>query len=57
MKAKSKMIIEKKTGEKYASKSAMMKHEKNETMPERLKEYGKKKTPSVKAMPKKMVKK
>lgn len=57
MKAKSKMIIEKKTGEKYTSKSAMMKHEKNESMPERLKEYGKKKTPAVKVMTKKIVKK
>lgn len=57
MKAKSKMIIEKKTGEKYASKSAMMKHEKNEPMPERLREVAKKKTPAVKVMPKKIVKK
>lgn len=29
-------------GEKYASKKAMMKHEKNEPMSARIKEYGKK---------------
>lgn len=52
MKAKSKMIIEKKTGEKYASKAAMKKHEKSESMQERLKEYGKTKTPAVKKMKK-----
>ena len=38
-----KKIVEKKTGEKYASKSAKAKHEKSESMQERLKEYGKKK--------------
>lgn len=38
-----KMITEKKTGEKYASKSAMMKHEKSEGSKEMMKEYGAKK--------------
>ena len=38
-------------GEKYASKKAMMKHEKNESPAMRMKEYGKK------AMVKKAVKK
>lgn len=38
-----KKIVEKKTGEKYASKAAKMKHEKSESMQERLREYGKKK--------------
>lgn len=42
MAAKKKMIVEKKTGEKYASKAAMKKHEKSESKAERLKEYGKK---------------
>ena len=40
-------------GEKYASKSAMKKHEKTEGAKERMKEYGSAK----KAMPKKMGKK
>lgn len=49
-------------GEKYASKSAMMKHEKNEGPAARLKEYGSKtggmkKTSAKKATPKKMGKK
>lgn len=39
--AAKKMIIEKKTGEKYASKTAMKKHEKTESKAERIKEYGK----------------
>lgn len=38
-----KMITEKKTGEKYASKSAKMKHEKGEGLKEMMKEYGPKK--------------
>jgi hypothetical protein len=38
-----KKVTEKATGEKYASKSAMMKHEKTEGKKERMKEYGKKK--------------
>lgn len=38
-----KKIVEKKTGEKYASKAAKAKHEKSESMQERLREYGKKK--------------
>ena len=42
------MIREKKTGEKYANKKAMMKHEKSESMQERLKEAAKKKSPSIK---------
>ena len=36
-------IIEKGTGEKYASKAAMMKHEKKETTAEEMKEHGMKK--------------
>lgn len=35
-----KMIVEKETGEKYMSKSAMMKHEKTESSAERKMEYG-----------------
>lgn len=42
MPAKKKPIMEKRTGEKYASKSAMRKHEKSEGNAERMKEYGKK---------------
>ena len=42
-----KKVIEKKTGEKYASKTAMMKHEKKEGKAEQMKEYGKvKRTPA-----------
>jgi hypothetical protein len=40
MKAKAKSIVEKKTGEKYASKAAMAKHEKKEGKKEMIKEYG-----------------
>jgi hypothetical protein len=40
-----KKIVEKKTGEKYASKKAMMKHEKGESKAEMKKEYGKVKSP------------
>ena len=36
-----KKIVEKKTGEKYASKAAMAKHEKKEGKAEQMKEYGK----------------
>jgi hypothetical protein len=36
-----KMVMEKRTGEKYASKSAMRKHEKSEGKMERVREYGK----------------
>jgi len=36
-----KKIVEKKTGEKYASKTAMAKHEKKESKAEQKKEYGK----------------
>lgn len=44
-----KKITEKKTGEKYASKAAMMKHEKKESKAEQMKEYGKvKRTPVAK---------
>ena len=46
-----KMVSEKKTGEKYASKSANMKHEKSESKKEMIKEYG------MKADMKKMAKK
>jgi len=42
-------------GEKYASKKAMMKHEKTEPMSARMKEYGKK--ASKKSMKKAVVKK
>jgi|TARA_R110000868_G_scaffold157088_1_gene384168 hypothetical protein len=35
------MIREKKTGEKYSSKKAEMKHEKSEGKKERMQEYGK----------------
>lgn len=38
-----KKIVEKKTKEVYPSKAAKAKHEKSESMQERLKEYGKKK--------------
>ena len=44
-----KKITEKKTGEKYTSKAAMMKHEKGESKAEMKKEYGK-----PKAAPKQM---
>ena len=47
-------------GEKYASKKAMMKHEKSEPMSMKMKEYGKKamkKSVAKKVMPKKMGKK
>jgi hypothetical protein len=40
MKAKAKMVTEKNTGEKYASKKAEMKHEKKESKKEMVKEYG-----------------
>jgi hypothetical protein len=44
-------ITEKKTGEKYASKKAMAKHEKKESKAEQMKEYGKvKRTPAPKQM-------
>lgn len=35
-----KKVVEKKTGEKYASKAAMAKHEKKEGKKEMIKEYG-----------------
>ena len=35
-----KMVTEKKTGEKYASKSAKMKHEKSESKKQMVKENG-----------------
>ena len=40
---KAKPFMEKKTGEKYASKSAMRKHERGEGKAERKREYGSKK--------------
>jgi len=46
-----KKIVEKKTGEKYASKSVKAKHEKGESKKEMIKEYG------MKAAMKKMAKK
>lgn len=42
MKKPAKKMVEKKTGEKYKSKAAMMKHEKAEGPKERMKEYGSK---------------
>jgi hypothetical protein len=33
-------IVEKRTGERYASKAAMMKHEKSESAADRKREYG-----------------
>ena len=43
-----KKIVEKKTGEKYASKATMAKHEKKEGKAEQMKEYGKvKRTPTM----------
>lgn len=39
-----KKVVEKATGEKYASKKTMMKHEKGESKAEMKKEYGKPKT-------------
>jgi len=44
-----KMIKEKKTGEMYSSKAAMMKHEKGESMKDMMKEY--KMIPPKKKMP------
>lgn len=41
-----KKIVEKATSEKYASKKAMMKHEKGESKAEMKKEYGKPKSPA-----------
>ena len=41
-----KKIVEKKTGEKYVSKTAKIKHEKNESKAEMKKEYGKVKSPA-----------
>lgn len=41
-KAAKKMVVEKMTGEKYASKKAMAKHEKGEGKAEMKKEYGSK---------------
>lgn len=51
-----KKIVEKKTGEKYASKKAMMKHEKSESKAEMKKEYGKAKGPMQTRDPKAPVK-
>ena len=48
---KNKKIVEKKTGEKYTSKAAMMKHEKSESKAEMKKEYGKPKGPMQKKSP------
>lgn len=41
-------------GEKYKSKSSMMKHEKGEGMKERMMEYGSKKASAKKAVAKKV---
>jgi hypothetical protein len=41
--ASKKAVVEKKTGEKYSSKSSKMKHEKGEGLKEMMKEYGPKK--------------
>lgn len=40
MMKKVKVVVEKSTNEKYASKAAMMKHERTEGKIERMKEYG-----------------
>ncbi len=48
-----KKIVEKKTKEVYPSKMAKAKHEKSESMQERLKEYGSKKSPAVRKTVKK----
>lgn len=40
---KAKPVVEHKTGERYASKAAMRKHEKSEPKSERKREYGSKK--------------
>jgi hypothetical protein len=39
-KSSKKMMVEKKTGERYASKAAMRKHERGEGAMERKREYG-----------------
>ena len=52
---KNKKIVEKKTGEKYASKKAMMKHEKSESKAEQVREYGKPKGPMQKVSPMKQI--
>lgn len=39
-KAPTRRVVEKKTGERYASKAAMRKHEKSEGASERKREYG-----------------
>lgn len=58
---KKKMIAERKTGEKYASKSAKAKHEGSESKKEMVMEYGKKaaakKIAAKKVAPKKAAKK
>lgn len=38
----SKMFVEKKTGERYVSKTAMKRHERSEGKSERMREYGRK---------------
>ena len=53
-----KKIVEKKTGEKYSSKSSKMKHEKGEGLKDMMKEYGPKKAfAMMKAKAKSMTKK
>lgn len=42
VKKASKMMVEKRTGERYVSKSAMKRHERSEVKSERMREYGKK---------------
>jgi hypothetical protein len=56
---KAKMYTEMKTGEKYSSRTAMKKHEKGESIQQRIKEYGKSspKVTAKKAMAKPMAKK
>ena len=56
--ASKKAVVEKKTGEKYSSKSSKMKHEKGEGLKEMMKEYGPKKAfAMMKAKAKSMTKK
>lgn len=42
VKKANKMMVEKRTGERYVSKSAMKRHERSEGKSERMREYGKK---------------
>ena len=54
MPPKNKIVAEKKTGEKYASKAARARHERKESKAEMVKEYGKKTAAKKVAARKKM---